>query len=1185
MNSTFTFNLVQELPIDEQIDFLADQFEQSWTDQSILRLESRITAIPETIRHTILTELLAMDIELRFKNGLPANLDPYKKTFPQYCAEIESAYQNVMASRQLGEYEFYERIGQGGMGMVYRARHRLLDRIAAVKLLRNNVLENSGSTERFLREIRLNGQLLHPNIIKTEYAGKEKDRYYLAMEFIEGENIRQIIERHGSLALPIACEIICQAASGLQYASERNIIHRDIKPGNIMISRNGIVKILDFGLGKFITFNHPELDYSLTTMGSTMGSVDYIAPEQWEDAASVKIQADIYSLGCLFFFLLTGHAPYESPQLNRDQRMIAHIKGDIPSLAPLCENIPPKIENCYKKMLAPNPQNRFAEPAEIIEIFEPFTVKGTLQSILNLNVFSPIEEESTTLSARSLPNRRLLGTMLIKYLPRTVLMILIGYGIYFAGTMKSSRHNETTKIPNSETLNLTQIDNHSPSYSISSPIILPIFPTETLAETLQFIGYSGHWWFEEIPWYLPFIRETAALSAENKNFFLKNKNISKQFISSFIPKQESAKRLLDFLVTVGVPQVQNQTEFESLVNNYLSETTAETNIPASVLHTQAVLLHQLAIQNNNPEYGQQARERYAQAIEGYNKNTAERPKTSEKSEKSKTSEKSEKSKTSEKSEISRLLGNLCRFDAAHLNWWFDNNADNFYQQVNKIKTTNEDDTVFRAELPAASAERFMEEGQNRDDFFNNAFELIEKISCNNISHPMLEKLHYRFATALMRQWRLTAAEPHWNKVQELAAQTAINTGTDPQIARLCEETTEARLNLAISARYFGDLNSARFRYRDLIGNIQDVLTYLDTPAEEEKLRLTQKLAEAMEQLADCTLFTPTHFGNHPIPNSQFFVTEAESWYTQAREITSDPQMKFVLQCKLALLRLNLGNLSIEEHQKIRYEIQNNYTQLSADNPADNPANNPVYHRAAEYYQTIDVLFGSEKTDVDTKINRIKNGLDNNRLNSNMVSRYAGERLDLQLFCIHYLLKIEQQNNNEFIQQDIERYLDPILLQHLVSETRMRPFLLPYYDLAVNCRKDHDLFQTVLTIRTARCQRYSGVLPKSLLVFYFPIGSENGFAVFLLPEQQESKRFDLGFNRQQVIEAAEKHQTLLLPDELVSAVKHQWAQSIPVDISWDDSVCWSSTQIKKRLSNTQWVFDKQLPAALILGIVR
>ncbi|MDR0703713.1 MAG: serine/threonine protein kinase, partial [Planctomycetaceae bacterium] len=919
MNSTFFFNLVQEHPIDEQIDFLADQFEQSWTDQSILRLESRIAAIPETIRPAASAELLAMDIELRFKNRLPVDLNSYKKTFPQYRTEIESAYNNVMASRQLGEYEFYERIGQGGMGMVYRARHRLLDRIVAVKLLRNNILENSGGIERFLREIRLCGQLLHPNIIKTEYAGKEKDRYYLAMEFIEGENIRQIIERHGSLVLPIACEIICQAAAGLQYASERNIIHRDIKPGNLMISRKGIVKILDFGLGKFITFSHTELDYSLTTMGSTMGSVDYIAPEQWEDAASVKIQADIYSLGCLFFFLLTGHAPYESPQLNREQRMIAHIKGIIPPLAPFCENIPPKIENCYRKMLAKNPKDRFSEPAEIIAILEPFTVKETLQSVLDLNVFSLIKEESTTLSVRSFPNRRLFGTILIKYLPQTVLMILVGYGIYFAGTMKSSRNNETTKIPSSETLKLTQIDNHSSPSSVSSPIILPTSHTEPLAETLQFIGYSGHWWFEEIPWYLPFIRETAALSTENKNFFLKNKNISKQFISSFIPKQESAKRLLDFLVTVGVPQTQNLTEFESLVNNYLSETTAETNIPASVLHTQAVLLHQLTIQNNNPDYGQQARELYAQAIESYDKNTTE------------TSETSETSERSKKSETSRLLGNLCRFDAAHLNWWFNNNVDNFYQQVNEIKTTENDDVVFRAELLAASAERFMEEGQNRDDFFSSAFDLIEKSICNNVPHPMLEKLHYRFATALMRQWRLTAAEPHWNKVQELATQTAIVAGADPQIARLCEGAAESRLNLAISARYFGDLNSARFRCRDLIGNIQDVLTYLDTSAEEEKLRLTQKLAEAMERLADCTLFTPTHFGKHPVPNSQFFVTEAESWYTQAREITSDPQMKFILQCKLALLRLNLGNLSIEEHQKIRYEIQNNYTQLSADN--------------------------------------------------------------------------------------------------------------------------------------------------------------------------------------------------------------------------------------------------------------
>ncbi|MDR2757293.1 MAG: serine/threonine protein kinase [Planctomycetaceae bacterium] len=1145
MNNPASFTLASEQLIDDQIDLWADQFEQSWTDQSILRLKNSLESAPEIIRPAVLTELLAMDIELRFKNGLPVDLNNYTKTFSQYRTEIESAYHNVMTFRQLGEYEFYERIGQGGMGMVYRARHRLLDRIVAIKLLRNSVLDNSGGIERFLREIRLCGQLLHPNIIKTEYAGKEKDRYYLAMEFIEGENIRTIIERHGSLIVPTACEIISQAATGLQFASECNIIHRDIKPGNLMISRNGIVKILDFGLGKFITFNHADLDYSLTTMGSTMGSVDYIAPEQWEDAASVKIQADIYSLGCLFFFLLTGHAPYESPQLNREQRMIAHIKGIIPPLTSLCKNVPPKIENCYRKMLAKNPQNRFSEPAEIIDILEPFAVKGTLQSLLALNIVSPSKDESVTSSVKSFPSRRLFKTKLMKYLPRTVLMILVGYGIYFAGTMKSPRDNDTKKIPDQRTLNVSDITGKN---SISP--LTPHRISQNLAETLQFVGYSGNWWFEEIPWYLPFVRETAALSTENKIFFLKNKNLSKQFIASFIPKQESAKRLLDFLVTVGVPQAPNLTEFESLVNNYLSETTAETNIPASVLHSQAVLLHQLTVQNNNPDYGQQARELYAKAIERYENNTTE---------------------------TSRLLSNLCRFDAAQLNWWFDNNADNFYRQVNEIKTTNEDDVSFRAELLAISAERFMEEGQNRDDFFNNAFNLVKKSFSNNIPHPMLEKLHYRFATALTRQWRLTAAEPHWNKVQEMATQTAITAGFDPPIARLCDEAGDARLNLAISARYFGDLNLARFRCRDLIGNIQDVLTCLDASAEEEKLRLNRKLTEAMERLADCTLFIPTHFGGHPIPNSRFFVTEAESWYTQARETTSDPQIKFVLLCKLALLRLNLGNLSAEEHKKIWYEIQNNYTQLDADHP--------FHLRATEYYQTIDTFFDSDKSDVEATTNRIKNWLDNNRLNSNMVTRYAGERLDLHLFCIHYLLKMEQQSNNEFLRQDIERYLDPILLQHLVSEKRMRPFLLPFYDLAVNYRNNDDLLQTVLTIRTARCQRYSGVLPASMLVFYFPMGSENGFAVFLLPSRQESKRFDLGFNRQQVIDAAENHQTLLLPEELVVTVKQMWAQSIPVDISWDDSVCWNSAQSKKRLSNAQWVFDTQLPVDLIWGIVR
>ncbi|MDR1140245.1 MAG: serine/threonine protein kinase [Planctomycetaceae bacterium] len=548
----FSSDLVLNQSLEEQIDFLADQFEQSWTAQSILHLETGMASLPENIRETVLTELLSMEFELRFKNGLPVYLKNYKKLFPQFSTEIETVYKNVMATRQLGEYEYYECVGQGGMGTVYRARHCLLDRIVAIKLLRNNVLEHAGGVERILREIRLCGQLLHPNIIKTEYAGKEFDRYYLVMEFINGEDIRKIIEQRGVLPLPVVCEIICQAASGLQYAFERNIIHRDIKPGNLMISCEGVVKILDFGLGKFIAINNPELDYSLTTMGSTMGSVDYIAPEQWEDAASVKIQADIYSLGCLFFFLLTGRAPFENSQLNREQRMIAHIKGDIPSLSLFCDHVPPKVENCYKKMLAKKPKDRFSEPAEILAILEPFAAKDTLQMLPSSEKFSVTDEVSTAIYATSFPSRRLFGTVFIKkYLPRIVLMILVGYGIYFAGTMKSSRDNDTQKIPNSETLNIAQLNTDN---TLFPPVTSPIFRQTPLAETLQFIGYSGHWWFEEIPWFLPFVREAAAVSSEKNVFFLQNKNISTEFATSFIPEQKHAKQLLDFLVTTNVAQ-------------------------------------------------------------------------------------------------------------------------------------------------------------------------------------------------------------------------------------------------------------------------------------------------------------------------------------------------------------------------------------------------------------------------------------------------------------------------------------------------------------------------------------------------------------------------------------------------------------------------------------------------------
>jgi hypothetical protein len=244
----------------------------------------------------------------------------------------------------------------------------------------------------------------------------------------------------------------------------------------------------------------------------------------------------------------------------------------------------------------------------------------------------------------------------------------------------------------------------------------------------------------------------------------------------------------------------------------------------------------------------------------------------------------------------------------------------------------------------------------------------------------------------------------------------------------------------------------------------------------------------------------------------------------------------------------------------------------------------VQEQATEYFKVLEAVLGVKASVSSDEVNCIRIWLDKKRLNSNIFDRYVGERLDLHLFCIRFLLVSEQQNNDNFLRKDIERYLDPILLQHLALENTMRPFLLPFYDLAIRSLKD-DLVQTVLLIRMARCQRYSGTLTRANLVFYFPLNSENGIAVFLPPDMQGGQRFDLGVSRQQVITAASYNQTVPLPEELVSLIEQSWSQSIPVDVSWDDSVCWTPSQSQNRLTLNQWPFDSRLAPNRLWGIIR
>ena len=260
---------------------------------------------------------------------------------------MEAIFLRVIKSRRLGDYDLIEELGHGGMGSVYKARQIYLDQIVALKVLPQRYLDDPQAVARFRREMQSIGQLDHPNIVRAYNAGESEGVHFLVMECVDGITLQHLVRPDEKTVTPLspgaACEVIRQAALGLQHAHEHKLVHRDVKPANLMLSRDGVVKVLDLGLAKFQAERRAsdQLGSELTQAGMTMGTVDYMAPEQWEHAGIVDVRADIYSLGCTFFFLLTGTPPFggKSYDSNR-KKLMAHVVAPIPSLTEACPIVP-----------------------------------------------------------------------------------------------------------------------------------------------------------------------------------------------------------------------------------------------------------------------------------------------------------------------------------------------------------------------------------------------------------------------------------------------------------------------------------------------------------------------------------------------------------------------------------------------------------------------------------------------------------------------------------------------------------------------------------------------------------------------------------------------------------------------------------------------------------------------------
>jgi serine/threonine protein kinase len=434
-----------ELPHEQllRIDQICSRFELAWQNETPPAIEDVLKdALPED-RPFVLRELIAVEIDYRRKSGATPTVSEYRRRFPKaempWLAELLTAPAPVLPTasppgpvrrhaesssriRKLGDYRLLRKIGSGGMGTVYLAEHERMGRTVALKVLRPEVQRDPQLMQRFDREVRAAASLNHPNIVAALDARESQGVHFLITEFVDGTDLDRLVRTNGPVSAADATEMLIQVARGLQYAHERGVIHRDIKPANLLRDRAGVVRILDMGLAR-IDAGEDHSGTALTSSGIIMGTAAYMAPEQARNTRRADARSDLYSLGCTLYFLIHGQPPYSGE--TAIDVLLAHATLPVPKLSAGRTDVPPELEAIYGRMMAKDPDERFASVSELLLSFTAFTQN------------EGVRHNRAARSGQSRPNR--MNTIAVAAAAALLLAVL--------ATLVSGRWNQSASLP------------------------------------------------------------------------------------------------------------------------------------------------------------------------------------------------------------------------------------------------------------------------------------------------------------------------------------------------------------------------------------------------------------------------------------------------------------------------------------------------------------------------------------------------------------------------------------------------------------------------------------------------------------------------------------------------------------------------------------------------------------------